>query len=47
MRVIWGELHFDVRQYNILKWQNEDSAKFAERLRYRIEVIVGKKTESV
>ena len=45
--VIWtcrkddmGGLHFDIRQYNTIDWQDPD--ELASRLRYRIEASVGK-----
>lgn len=36
------KIHFDVQQYNFLKWKQDDLSDFAERLRYRIESIFGR-----
>jgi nucleoside 2-deoxyribosyltransferase len=33
-------LHFDVRQYNCIDW--DDPADLATRLRFRIEAVIGK-----
>jgi hypothetical protein len=47
LQVIWTcrkddipELHFDVRQYNCIDWENE--AELAQRLQYRIEALFGR-----
>jgi nucleoside 2-deoxyribosyltransferase len=47
--VIWsvredhlGEVHFDTRQYNFLRWQMDDLPGFAKALQNRIEATVGK-----
>ncbi len=38
-------LHFDIRQYNTIDWQ--DTGELAERLRYRIEATIGKGPKAV
>jgi hypothetical protein len=47
LQVIWtchkkdaGELHFDIRQYNYIDWENE--AELAQRLQFRIEALFGR-----
>ena len=35
-------LHFDIRQYNMIYWDENDHEKLASRLQHRIEAIVGK-----
>jgi hypothetical protein len=47
LQVIWTcrkdhipELHFDIRQYNCIDW--EDEAQLARRLQRRIEAILGR-----
>jgi hypothetical protein len=47
LQVIWtchkkdaGELHFDIRQYNYIDWENE--AELARRLQSRIEALFGR-----
>lgn len=47
--VIWlvredkiGEVHFDNRQYNFIKWKDGEWDDFAKRLRFRIESTIGR-----
>jgi hypothetical protein len=36
-----GELHFDVRQYNCITWTNDNLNEFRNRLKIRIEAVLG------
>ena len=51
LEVIWtcniaheNKLHFDIRQYNCIIWNNDDLEDFRKRLTFRIESIFGKGT---
>lgn len=51
MEVFWtcredhvGDLHFDIRQYNCILWQQDKLEEFRQRLSRRIEAVLGKGT---
>jgi hypothetical protein len=47
LQIIWtcrkeqiGQLHFDIRQYNVIDWENKEN--LAQRLQRRIEAMFGR-----
>jgi len=51
LEVIWTcrkddieNLHFDIRQYNCISWENDKLEDFRSRINYRIESVLGKGT---
>lgn len=35
------DMHFDIRQYNCIVWQPEQTAEFKSKIKYRIEAVLG------
>lgn len=49
LEVLWtckdndkNNLHFDIRQYNFIFWEDEKLDDFRKKLAYRIESVLGK-----
>jgi hypothetical protein len=40
-------LHFDIRQYNCIDWKSDDLPRFKERLKTRIEAVIGRGPKSI
>lgn len=41
-RSFFKDIHFDIRQYNCIVWDTENLSDFRNRLRYRIESVLGR-----
>jgi hypothetical protein len=41
----FNQLHFDIRQYNCIKW--DDIEDLAKRLQLRIEAVIGRGTRAL